>query len=74
MSKMRAFAVIVACSVMFGLGGPPLGAGCLGGGVVIFNITEDAFRAQYGGKGLWLEGDFDETTDETPCDRLPGGD
>ena len=50
----------------------PVGVYCLGGDVVVFNVTEH--EAYLIGDGIWMQGDFDETLDSTPCDLLPGGD
>lgn len=71
--------MMLAAAVVRGDGPPPAPTGvcCLGGGMApIFDITEADCRLQAdpGSTLPWIEGDFDPTTDKTPCDMLPGGD
>lgn len=67
-----------------GVVGDPVGVGCLGEGAVVFNITWADFQDQYApdedGDGapdyflLWIQGQFNPTSDKTPCDLVNGGD
>lgn len=52
----------------------PTGVCCLGPKVApLFDVTQEHCQT-LADTYVWILGDFDETSDVTPCDLLPGGD
>ena len=67
--------VLVAASMAVGadagLPGDTVGACCIGNGQVVWSTTFDDCQPDV---GIFRPGVYSPTTDESPCDALPGGD